>query len=142
MEVSLRRGVQHAVSRLLAAAGGPAPIPIEMTSYHSRGGHIETGEFLSGESWASNCDEVTVELALQDRSLKQRMLACHRTQAAILQYFSTEKERFRLAPRYDFTRPPHGGILFYERFDWGITSQQWCDLARSAILALDLEERG
>ena len=31
-------------------------------------------------------------------------------------------ERFRPAPDYDFTQPPHEGRLFYENYDWGMTS--------------------
>ncbi len=45
------------------------------------------------------------------------MLACFRTQAAILSHFDRQAERFRPAPAYDFTAPPHPGPLNYE--DWG-----------------------
>ena len=48
-----------------------------------------------------------------------------------------DAERFRPAPNYDFTRPPHAGQLFYEKFNWGMTGEQWRALAGRALQRLD-----
>ena len=46
-------------------------------------------------------------------------------------------ERFRLAPRYDFTQPPHAGDLHYEQFGWELTPQRWRSLAAAALKELE-----
>ena len=57
------------------------------------------------------------------------MFACHASQAAVLVSFSVDRERFRVAPRYDFAHPPHEGPLLYERpgsgAEWGIDGARW-----------------
>jgi LmbE family N-acetylglucosaminyl deacetylase len=63
---------------------------------------------------------------------KQRLLACFESQSGMLAQFPPTHERYRLAPRYDFTRPPHAGQLFYERYDWGVTGSEWRALAAAA----------
>jgi hypothetical protein len=49
--------------------------------------------------------------------------------------FPVGVERFRYAPSYDFTRPPHDGRLFYEEQNWGVSGKEWCRLARQALHA-------
>ena len=60
---------------------------------------------------------------------KRRMIACFQTQSAFLQHFSTTVEPFRSAIP-DFTRPPHPGLLNYERWQWPMTGARWRELAR------------
>jgi LmbE family N-acetylglucosaminyl deacetylase len=78
--------------------------------------------------------ELAVWLTDRERRRKERMLAAYRTQAALLRRFPAEVERFRLAPRYEFTRPPEP--LLYEREGWGMTGSRWSQLAASAEDAL------
>jgi LmbE family N-acetylglucosaminyl deacetylase len=129
----------RSASVLCGLAGVPEPAVIEMTSYHSRSGRIQTGEFLPAEMIWGKSEVKTLELSAKERALKQAMLRCHQTQAATLQYFSTERERFRIAPNYEFTRPPHEGKLFYENFNWGMTADRWCELASRALSGLAME---
>lgn len=100
------------------------PKLVEYASYHSDRGYILTGEFLPPHE-----EVVTVELAGRPAELKRQMLDCYDTQRETLQLFRCEYERFRPAPAYDFSEPPHPGILFYENFNWGITGEQWRALA-------------
>jgi LmbE family N-acetylglucosaminyl deacetylase len=104
------------------AAGG-VPI-LEFTSYHDAQGAIRTGEFLPGAA-----PVLTLTLDERQRRAKRAMLDCFRTQAATVAAFGVEAERFRMAPRYDFTRPPHEGLLYYERFDWGMSGERFRTLA-------------
>jgi hypothetical protein len=92
----------------------------EMTSYHAGNGALEMGVFLpNGEApWV-------MPLTPEDRTRKQRMLACFPSQAPMLKDFPLVPEQFRRAPDYDFSRPPHAGELHYERLPWGITGEQW-----------------
>jgi LmbE family N-acetylglucosaminyl deacetylase len=119
----------HAACRAM-----PAPPPIiEMAFYHQGAHGIRTGEFLDDHDAA----HVTLPLSSRERELKRRLLNCFVSQAETLGYFSIDVERFRVAPWYDFTQPPHVGRLFYENFNWGVSSgAEWCALARAALSQL------
>lgn len=119
----------HAACRLLERQGHAPPVLIEMTSYHGRHGMLQTGEFLPGTGDAT----VAVRLSEQERAFKRRLFDCYRTQRQVLGSFPLDYERFRPAPRYDFTRPPHAGTLFYEQFDWAITGPRWRELVHEAL---------
>jgi hypothetical protein len=47
-----------------------------------------------------------------------------------------------MAPRYDFTRPPHRGQLYYETLGWPMTGERFRQLAREAAEDLSLEMAG
>jgi hypothetical protein len=68
------------------------------------------------------------------------MCDCFVTQRCVLDQFPIDRERFRQAPCYRFTAPPHEGRLFYEYFDWGMSGARWCALARHMLASLELEE--
>lgn len=121
----------HAATQLLP--GFRRPLLLEFTSYHSREGVIETGVFLDRAGF-----EAIRRLNPLQKARKQAMLACYRTQQETLRHFSTDEERFRIAPRYDFQKPPHSGPLFYELFPWGISGDQFRRLAHAASEDLGL----
>ena len=114
--------------------GQSTPSLIEMCLYHDCNGRMQTGEFLRHSS-ISDC--LTIVLSNEDRRLKEEAFAIYRSQADILKYFSTEFERFRPAPNYDFQYPPHCGTLFYERFDWGVTGTEWRRLSLRTLSKSD-----
>lgn len=109
------------------AAAGRVPV-YEFTSYHARAGGIEAGEFLDAGD-----EVVTVRLTPAEQERKRAMLDCFRTQRQTLAMFDVLVERYRPAPRYDFSRPPHAGQLLYERYDWGMTAARFTELARAAL---------
>lgn len=118
--------------RLLEREGAVPPVRIEMTSYHVGDGGITPCEFLP----LDGCPAGVVELSEGERELKRRMILCFATQQETLQYFPVACECFRVAPCYDFTRPPHSGRLFYEHFDWGTRGGEWRLRAREALRVL------
>jgi LmbE family N-acetylglucosaminyl deacetylase len=118
--------IVHLACRLLENNGGTAPLIVEMTSYHGASGSRETGRFLCPDAG----EEYRVVLSEKERRLKARLFECYRTQQHVLQAFRIDIERFRVAPDYDFTEPPHPGRLFYENFNWGMTGARWRELAR------------
>ena len=67
-----------------------------------------------------------------EQQLKRRMLASFRTQQRILSEFSVTDEHFRQAPSYDFSRPPHAGLLLYEHWGWAVSGKQWRRYAAEA----------
>lgn len=109
------------------------PEVIEFAGYHAAPeGGMRTGRFLVGDQ--DGAREIAVQLAADDLARKRAMIACFRTQAAILSQFDPAQERFRAAPAHDFTAPPHAGRLLYE--DWGwMSGAEWRQRARAALKA-------
>ena len=96
---------------------------LEFPLYHSDdNGQMITGQFLGG---AHSVRQQVLVLTPRERDLKAAMLACFRTQREILSRFALKFERFRTAPSYDFTLPPHPGPLLYERWGWSIEGEAW-----------------
>ncbi len=52
--------------------------------------------------------------------------------------FGTGMERFRAAPKYDFTGLPNGGRVLYELYDWGLKPSEWEPLVKGALRELGL----
>lgn len=119
----------HAACERMRIECGAAPVIVEMTSYHNREGRINPFEFLPN----NGATQMSIGLSPDRKALKAQMLECFASQQGTLQYFPVHIERFRRAPSYDFTEPPHSGTLFYEMFDWGMTGRRWRELARCAL---------
>jgi N-acetylglucosamine malate deacetylase 2 len=114
--------------------GGAAPALVEMTSYHQGAGGRAMSEFLHRPGIAVT----TLMLDEGERAFKRRLVACFSTQSRVLADFPIDLERFRPAPAYDFTRPPHDGRLYYEQFDWGVDGVRWRAMAGEALAALEM----
>jgi LmbE family N-acetylglucosaminyl deacetylase len=84
------------------------------------------------------CPETVVHLTREEQDRKRHMIAAHATQRRTLAPFSIEVERFRRAPRYDFTELPNQGRVLYEHHDWGLDGERWRALARAALRELGL----
>ena len=107
----------------------PAPLILEMTSYHAHQGSCVTGRFLEN----GVLPELVLELSPEDRERKRRMMHAHGSQRRVLESFSVDSERLRPAPEYDFGRPPHPGKLWYESMGWAMSGARWRELAASAL---------
>lgn len=125
----------HAAAAWLRRRRAAAPDLVEMTSYHLGPQGLRPCSFLphTGGSGA------TVELTAAEQLHKGALLACFASQRETLQYFPVAVERFRPAPAYDFTQPPHAGALFYEQHAWGTTGAQFRRRAARAMAELELE---
>ena len=115
----------HMACRSIRPAARPAIV--EFTSYHLRDGAMRMGAFLTHEA-----PETVIALDQPDRARKGRMVASYRTQQQTLANFPVGDERFRLAPDYDFSAPPHPGPLLYDHYPWGMKGDRWTSLARCA----------
>jgi len=124
----------HAACRILTAKGRAAPAIIEMPSYHLGADGPVRQRFAAPEGAV-----LTKSLSADQQALKQRMLACFRTQQQTLAPFTSAEELFRQAPRYDFCDLPNGGRLLYETFDSGLDGRSWKRLARHAETWLEAE---
>lgn len=124
----------RAAIRLIAAQGESAPALIEMPLYHGENGRIATQSFAP----TPPVPGFTARLGPRAAAMKRAMLAHFHTQRQVLAQFQTDVERFRIAPDYDFTEPPNGGDLYYERFPWGLDGASWRKRAMAALAELGL----
>ena len=119
----------HKAMGLISARGAAAPVILEAAFYHAspRGG--EAGTFLPH---SSDTKHVEHRLSDEEQRRKRALLDCFVTQRETLSGFPLEYECFRVAPQYDFQRPPHEGGALYDRYPWGMTSKRFCSLAAAA----------
>lgn len=110
---------------------------LEMPLYHAEPEteRMVVQEFLTGPP------EISLTLTDEERDLKRRMIEAFVTQEETLRPFLPPRdERFRPAPPYDFTRPPHEGRLQYEIWGFPINGKQWRETAKShPLLAPSLQ---
>lgn len=122
----------HMAHALLQRDGIRAPVLMEFSSYHGRDGRLVPARFLRRRGAASVEHRLDAETARAKRAL----LDCYPSQQRVLCQFPGDRECFRMAPAYDFTRAPHRGALYYEGFEWGVTGAEWRRRARAASRAL------
>jgi len=110
------------------------PKLFEFAAYHAGAGGMECERFLG------DIGEIpfTAErpLTAEESRWKRGVLNQFESQKRVLAQFPLAREPLRLAPQYDFSRPPHSGRLYYEHFDWGPDGREWCALARGAFARL------
>jgi LmbE family N-acetylglucosaminyl deacetylase len=115
------------------------PVIIEGAFYNARNGTMETGRFLPDPA---SRFEICYELSPKERQRKRELIACFTTQRETLGGFGVLCERFRIAPEYDFRRPPHEGTVLYDQHPWGMTAARFAALAAQAEIELTGAERG
>jgi LmbE family N-acetylglucosaminyl deacetylase len=122
----------HAALRLMEQNGFKPPVIFEMGLHPSEDFKAKVPDFLPGT------ERETTTLLLDEgaRKLKQRMFACFETQRESLEVSPIGPEKFRQPIAYDFSAPPQGGKLHYERFDWAPSSDEWQSLACNALADL------
>jgi N-acetylglucosamine malate deacetylase 2 len=120
--------VHHAVG-LHRERGGARPLIVEAPFYNLGPKEPGSGAFLDV---AMTMPEVVYQLSREERERKHALIACFTTQKETLKGFHDSTERYRIAPMYDFTRPPHAGELLYDHYPWGMTSDRFCELAEEA----------
>jgi N-acetylglucosamine malate deacetylase 2 len=126
--------VCRAAFQLCERAGGPVPMGlIEMPFYHHEQSRPVIARFL-----APDRDAREIQLDDFQQQKKKRMLAELHSQAHVVAAFPTDVERFRTAPLYDFSSPPHPGVLHYEEEPWGVSWPCFRDRAHVAALELEL----
>lgn len=120
----------HAAARLL----DKPPEIVEMPFYRLGARGFEAQSF-------ADADRPFLRLALTGPEIlrKRRMIACHRSQAAVLARFGCAEECFRPVAGRRFADLPNGGRLYWEGRDWGLDSgAEWLALAAAAWTALGL----
>lgn len=118
--------VQRAIDAL-EAEGLPAPERREFTGYHARNGEFYSGAFLREASPVTE-----VPLTPAEAAQKRTALDCYRSQQRVILRFALSPQRWRVAPRCDFTVRPHGGPLYYEIREMGYRFEEFAALAAAA----------
>jgi LmbE family N-acetylglucosaminyl deacetylase len=122
----------HLACGILRRDRAPAPLVLELTSYHNYSGTRRVFEFLP---FIGTHDQ-TIRLTDVEKLVKKRMYDEFVSQQQVLERFPINVEKFRPAPRYLFTEAPHEGLLDYERFCSMITGAEWRKSAEKALDAL------
>lgn len=122
----------HLAAGILQNEGSVAPVILELTSYHNYNGTRRLFDFLPFRDLVVK----TMRLTPEAQTAKRRMFDAFSSQKAVLQTFPIEVERFRRAPRYLFTVPPHDGQLDYERLCKKVTGAEWRSRAERALEVL------
>jgi N-acetylglucosamine malate deacetylase 2 len=126
----------HHARRLAVRRSGVGPTLVEMPFYHATPAGWTAQRFIPDP----HRPELAIRLDEEQQALKRRMIDAHGTQRETLAAFTAELERFRMAPRHDFTILPNGGELLYERYDWGLDGARWRELAARALAELEREQ--
>jgi len=95
----------------------------EVPFYHAAQGHLVASEFIAPP-------RPTHPLTPEQQACRRAMFASFPSQAHVFDRFPLDHECWRLAPVYDFLKPPHPGTLYYETRDLGFTWLEWQALAR------------
>jgi LmbE family N-acetylglucosaminyl deacetylase len=110
------------------------PQIVEFAGYHLRSEQPVFGQF-----WRDPLrDEHTANLETPERERKARALACFQTQCDFIARFPLDRERYRLAPTYDFTRRAPPGSAFYEQLGWNMDGTGWQERVRVAMQEFEL----
>jgi LmbE family N-acetylglucosaminyl deacetylase len=86
---------------------------IEFAEYNFFGGRTRAQEFPF-----PNGKEQTVALTGPERTRKRALLRLYASERGNLKAIGVERECFRPLGAYDYSRPPHPGVLWYARFQW------------------------
>ena len=127
----------HLACGILRREGVQGPVVLELTSYHNKKGKRVRSQFLP----KGNVPERTLELPPDAQLLKLQMFERFLSQRECLMAFPVTTERFRMAPRYVFTAPPHEGELDYEKYCSAICGEEWRARAGEALELLRSRRR-
>lgn len=103
----------HDVVNALVSRWTPTVSVLEFAEYNFAEGRAHSQTFPT-----SNGSEQIVALTKDERERKQRALKIYQSERGNLGYVQTERECFRPIVKQDYSRPPHDGTLWYERFQW------------------------
>ncbi len=82
------------------------------------------GAALCQQFRSLNGTEVTLQPTEQEQKTKREMLAAYASQGEVLKQFSAATEWFRPQAAYDYSQPPHSGVLNYEAWGWPIKGSE------------------
>jgi LmbE family N-acetylglucosaminyl deacetylase len=103
----------HDVANFLASLVAERLPVWEFSEYNHAGGIVRSNAFAPGTG-----EDGLLPLDRQEAARKRDILAIYASEHGNLRHIATRQEAFRPLARYDYSRPPHPGRLFYQRFQW------------------------
>ena len=103
----------HDVANALASTLLERVVVSEVAEYSVSGGRVRSQEVVG-----ANGTEEVLKLTPDEQQMKRRALALYASEQRNLGHIGVEREAFRPLPRHDYSRPPHEGRLFWQRFQW------------------------
>jgi LmbE family N-acetylglucosaminyl deacetylase len=103
----------HDTTNFLASRLAAECPAVEFAEYNYAGGRVRSGSF----GIADGTEEV-LTLTPEEVLWKRSLLACYESERGNLAHIRTSTEALRPLGRHDYSRRPHDGTLFYERFQW------------------------
>ena len=85
----------------------------EFAEYNFAGGEVRSQAFIE-----PNGSESTLTLGESEKARKRELLAKYESEQRNLGYVGVDREVLRPLTPHDYTRPPHEGRMFYQRFQW------------------------
>jgi LmbE family N-acetylglucosaminyl deacetylase len=114
--------------------GARRPVHAEFASYHARTSRVRVRGMPKrlvpmrfNHAIAARVRRVS--LTPYERELKRAALACFASQANVIRQFPIDEERYRLAPAYDFTRPPSASVMYEQWWGHWMDARRWCRVA-------------
>ena len=108
----------------------------EMPLYHrSTDGVVVRQDFHS-----PNGEEVVFQPTAAELEGRQRMISAYGSQSKVLGEFTSDLERFRQLASYDYSQPPHVGILNYEAWRWSVSGADLCRAFAAFFESRQLQE--
>jgi LmbE family N-acetylglucosaminyl deacetylase len=120
-----------ACSFIVSTVGHRFSLPAwEMPLYHrSPEGTLVYQEFRIKTGSEIVLDPTPSELRKRDQMLRQYV-----SQPDVHSFVSAQVERFRPQPDYNYSQPPHPGLLNYEAWEWRMTGVELCAAFRKCGL--------
>lgn len=103
----------HDAANLLAAVFRDRVTAWEYAEYNFAGGIARSQTFI-----AELGGEEVLRLTSEAAARKRAVLALYVSERGNLRHVRVEQESLRPLPAHDYSRPPHSGPLFWERFQW------------------------
>ena len=85
----------------------------EFAEYTNQGGRARSQDFPCASG-----AEVVLALTPDEVAAKRRALGAYPSERGNLKHIEAAREVFRPFAGYDYAKPPHPGVLFYQRFQW------------------------
>ncbi len=85
----------------------------EFAEYSNFGGRTQSQEFAQPTG-----REIELRLDQREVAAKRAALALYASERGNLSHIGSARESFRPLAAYDYARPPHEGVLFYQRYQW------------------------
>jgi len=106
----------HDAANALASRFAVAPdrlSVLEFAEYNFAGGTVRSQAFAHPRG-----DEEILSLTPAEQAFKRRCLALYASERRNLRAIRAERECFRPIAAYDYSAPPHEGVLWYARHRW------------------------